>query len=141
MTRQKIADPFRRRILGGESGVTEFLLEIAVQIEIGATRIDEHVSSVVIQEKGNVHAFAGDFDPLLVLAMLLPLPHQGSEVIAGAPGDGGLHGVGSRRESADFNHAQGRTTNLRKGGVENQSAALKQTKSIHKESNATAKAD
>ncbi len=96
--------PWRERKLrtfGGASSlvvknaVAEFLLEILMQVEIGAAGVDHDLAGVVVEKERDVHALGGYLDPLLVFAALLPLPDERAVAVAGAGGDGCDHGVGS----------------------------------------------
>ena len=135
------ADAFRRGFFGGEKGIAKFLFEIAVQVEIGTARIDEQASGVVIDEKGKVHAFTGDFDPVLALAALFPFPDQRPVVIAGTRGDRSDHRVGTSCKAADFYHANGSAPDFRKRNFEDQTAALEQPESVEEEGDSGAEAD
>src|SRR6201997_4994203 len=75
-------------LFGGEKRIGEFLLEVAMQVEIRPVRVDQHASCIVVDEKWQMKAFAGNFHPLLVLALLLPFPDQSAEVETFALGDG-----------------------------------------------------
>jgi len=93
VAREEASHVVRNGILGGEEGIAELLLKIAMDIEIGAPRVDQNTSGVVVEEKGNMHALAGDLHPLITLAVALPLPNQSAVVVAGAGRDGSEHCV------------------------------------------------
>src|SRR5579863_8636274 len=88
VAQQKTAHVVRSLGLGCEQSVAEFLLEVAMQVKIGPAWIDQHFSGVVVEKERHMHAFGGHFNPLLVLARLLPLPDKGPMVVAGPLGDG-----------------------------------------------------
>ena len=131
----------RRRILGGEERIAELLFEIAVQVEVGSARIDQHASRIVVNEERHVHALPGHLDPLFILAALFVLPHERAVVVAGARCDGCNHGVRTDGEAADFNHSHRGAANLRERSIENQPPALQQLKSIEEKADAGAEAD
>ena len=106
MPRQKAADAGGSRILEGEERVAEFLMEVAVNVEVGAARVNENASGIVIEKKGDVHALGGDFDPLLILVTFFQFPSVGAVVVAGHFSHGRDHGVGPDSQTADFNHAE-----------------------------------
>ena len=64
VARQEAAHGVGHRIVRGEERVAEFLFEVTVQVEIGAARVDQQASSIVVDEEGQVHALAGDLDPV-----------------------------------------------------------------------------
>jgi len=131
MARQKASHTVRHRIFGGEKRIGELLFKIAVQVEIGATGVDQHAAGVVVDEERQVHTIADDLDPLLILAVLFVLPDQSAEVVTGAPGDGRDHGVRTHGLATDFNHSHGGAAKLRERSVKNQAAALQQAESVN----------
>ncbi len=112
-----------------------------MQVEIGATRVDQQASGIVVDKERQVHALARDLDPGFILAVLLPLPDQRAVVVAGARRDGRDHRVGADRLAADFNHAHRGAANFRERRIENQAAALQQAESVNEEPDPSAEAE
>ena len=46
----------------------ELLLEVAMEVEFGALRIDQHLSAVVVEVERHVQRFVRDLLPMAVLA-------------------------------------------------------------------------
>ena len=117
-------------MFGGEKPIAELLLEIAMQIEIRATRVDHDFAGVVVQKKRDVHALGRDLHPLLVFAALLPLPRHSAVVVARTLGDGRKHGVRSSGEAVDFDHTERCAANLRDWRIEDQMTPLQKQESF-----------
>ena len=141
MSRQKAADVVGCWVFGGEEGVAELLLEVAVEVEVGAARVDEDAPGVVVQEERDVHGLSGDLDPFFILAALFPLPNVGAVVVARPGGDRRDHGVGADRQAADFDHPHGGTANLGKWCVEDEATAQQESESVDEEADAGGDAD
>src|ERR1019366_1456225 len=131
----------RRFFFGGEEGVTELLLEVAMQVEIGAARVDHDFAGVVIEKKRYVHALGGDLDPLLILAALLPLPGDGAVVVARPRRDRRNHGVRPHGEAAELDHSHGCAANFGNRRVENETAALQQAEALKEQVDPGAESD
>jgi hypothetical protein len=84
-----------------------------MQIEFGATRVDQQAAGIVVEEKWQMHALAGYLHPLIILALPFPLPRHRSVVVARPRRDGRDHGVRSYRQAAHFHHPHGRAADLR----------------------------
>src|SRR5205807_862064 len=65
VARQKIANVRGRFLFHGEERIAELLLEVAMQVEIGAARVDHHLAGVVVEIERHVHALGRDLDPFL----------------------------------------------------------------------------
>ena len=81
-----VLTPWRRRklrTLSGdfffrrEEGIAEFLLKVAVQVEIGAARVDHDFGGVVVEEKRHVHALGGYLDPSACFCRTASIPRLG----------------------------------------------------------------
>src|SRR5882762_170597 len=135
---QKAAHVVRNRILGGEEGIAELLLEVAVDIEIGPPRVDQYTAGIVVEKKGYVHALAGDLHPLIALALPLPLPNQRAVVVTGPGRDRSEHSVRPGGKAAKLNHPQRSAANLGEWRVQDQSATEEQLESVDEEANTSA---
>src|SRR5258708_598163 len=80
----------------GEKRIAKFLLEVAMEIKIGAARVDQHFAGVVIEKERHVHALGGNLYPLATFAAAFPLPCHGAVVVASALGNGRHYGVRTR---------------------------------------------
>ena len=139
--REKRDDVAGSGIERGEKRIRKFLLEVAVEIEIGAARIDEHAAGIVVDEKRQEHAFGGDLNPLLVFTALLQFVDVSAVVVAGARGNGRDQSVRADGLSADFDHAHGGAADFGERRVENETAALKKFESVDEEDDAGDEAD
>ena len=135
---QKAADVGGDFFFGGEERVAVFLLEVAMEIEFGAAGVDQDFAGKVVEKERHVHALGGDLHPLVVLALALPLPDQGAEVITRVAANGGEHGKRAGGEAGEFDHAHGRTADAGSGRVENQLPALQQAEALIEQEKACA---
>ena len=84
-------------------------------------------AGIVIEKKRNVHAFVGDFYPLVVFALLLPLPRSRVEVVARHARDGRHHRVGTDGQAVDFDQAHRGAADLGRRCVQDQTLALQES--------------
>jgi len=121
--------------------MTEFLLKVAMDIQIGAPRVDQHFAGVVIQKEGNVHALSRHLDPRAASASTFPLPGDGAVVIAGVLGNGCQHSIRTDGEAAKFNHPERCAANFRDWRIEDKVTALKQAEALKEQINSGKKSD
>ena len=133
VAQKEIADVVGRFFFCGEEGIGELFLEVAVQVEVGAARVDHHFGGVVIEKKRHVHALGRDLDPLLVFTGLLPLPGEGAVVVAGPGRDGGEHGVGSDGEATEFDQSERGAANFGNRRVEDEVTPLQEAETLDEE--------
>ena len=141
VAQKETADVVGHFFFGGEEGVAEFLMEVAMQVEVGAARVDHDRCGVVVQKKRNMHALSGHLDPFTASALALPFPDEATVVIAGAGRDGGDHGVGTDGQTAEFDHSEGCAANLGNRRVENEVTALQQAKALKEYIDSSADSD
>ena len=99
-----------------------------MDIHLGALRVDQHASGVVVEKKGKMKALVCDFYPFAAPAALLPLPGDCVEVITMDACDWSRHRVRAGCEAVDFDQAHGGAADFRSRRIEDQAFALQQAK-------------
>lgn len=141
MTAQKSVHIRRRFFFDGEKSVAEFLLEVAMEIEFGAARVDHDFAGVVVEKERDVCALGGYLHPRVVATLALPLPDDRAKEVARAFGDRCDYGVWSGSLAIQFDHAHGCAANFGNRSVENEVPALQQAEAVEKKVKAGAKSD
>src|SRR5580700_3563593 len=141
MARQKAMYVGRSFLLQGEESIAEFLVEVAVQVEFSSARVDHHFAGVVVEKKRHVHALASHFHPSVASAFALPLPGDGTEVIAAAFGNRRNHSVWADGKAAELDQSKRRGANFGNRGIEKQVPALQQAKALNEQIDSHADSD
>src|SRR5581483_81608 len=109
------------------------LVKVAMNIHLGAKRIHQQLAGIIIEIERNVLALVSDLHPFRTLPALLPTPSHGAVVITGNSSHWSDHRVGTDRQAADFDEAQGSATNLGTRRIHNQALALQNPESAIKQ--------